>query len=226
MFKTKYKCEIDLGIATIGAAVLGGATSRKNAKDANAFTKEMMQNKHQWEIEDLKKAGLNPILSAGNSPGIGSSAMAQTPDYAGAVAAGAKLGSEVDNIAADTNVKTQQIANMVQDIALKDSQINLNYEQAKMMAYQIEQVIAETGLTKEKIKTQGMENVVRAITTQFFTKHENVAIARELGVQANSVKGMITQALLIFGEEAKPAIKSGTGAPNNNRMNRTRRNRK
>lgn len=69
-----------------GSSVLGGlfgrSTARQNADAANAFTKEQLQNRHQWEVEDLKKAGLNPMLSAGGTPSIGGSAQAQTPDFA------------------------------------------------------------------------------------------------------------------------------------------------
>ena len=36
-----------------------------------------MKNRHQWEVSDLRKAGLNPILSAGAAPSMGASAMAQ-----------------------------------------------------------------------------------------------------------------------------------------------------
>lgn len=40
-----------------------GATSAANLN--NKYQKEFAQNAHQWETDDLKKAGLNPILSAG-----------------------------------------------------------------------------------------------------------------------------------------------------------------
>lgn len=44
---------------------LTGSTSA--AKLQNKYQKEFAQNAHQWEVADLKKAGLNPILSAGGS---------------------------------------------------------------------------------------------------------------------------------------------------------------
>ena len=42
-----------------------GATS--SAKLQNKYQKEFAQNAHQWEVQDLEKAGLNPVLSAGGS---------------------------------------------------------------------------------------------------------------------------------------------------------------
>ncbi|ALS03668.1 VP2 [Gokushovirus WZ-2015a] len=40
---------------------------------AQNFTREQMQNAHQWEVGDLKNAGLNPVLSASSGSQIGSS---------------------------------------------------------------------------------------------------------------------------------------------------------
>lgn len=61
---------------SIGGSLLGGMmTNEANAQSAakaNEFTKEMMKNRHQWEVNDLKAAGLNPILSAHGTPSMGS----------------------------------------------------------------------------------------------------------------------------------------------------------
>lgn len=63
-----------MGWFSIGAAALGLLGAKKSNKvnqslnDAQlAFARENAQNAHQWEVEDLRKAGLNPILSAGGS---------------------------------------------------------------------------------------------------------------------------------------------------------------
>ncbi|QCS36510.1 minor capsid protein [Capybara microvirus Cap3_SP_441] len=61
--------------SSIGSMVndmLGGTSSAKQANRyalqqaqvSNEYQKEFANNAHQWEVEDLKKAGLNPILSA------------------------------------------------------------------------------------------------------------------------------------------------------------------
>lgn len=46
--------------------------SSKAARRQFEYQKQMMQNAHQWEVADLRKAGLNPILSAGGSGASGS----------------------------------------------------------------------------------------------------------------------------------------------------------
>lgn len=52
----------------VGASMQNSAQAQFQAQNY-AYQKESLQNRHQWEVEDLKKAGLNPILSATNSSG-------------------------------------------------------------------------------------------------------------------------------------------------------------
>lgn len=55
-------------VSAVAPAVLGGITQglfgQASANTSMSFQKFMAKNAHQMEVEDLKKAGLNPILSA------------------------------------------------------------------------------------------------------------------------------------------------------------------
>lgn len=68
----------------MSAGFLGGAASygleTQASKVGWSRTKRMMKKRHQWEVEDLKAAGLNPMLSAGAAPSMGSPSNAKSPD--------------------------------------------------------------------------------------------------------------------------------------------------
>lgn len=72
--KVRYHCflggllggALDIVGGIIGADMQNSAS--EHMQDNNIqWQKEQLQNKHQWEVEDLRKAGLNPILSAPNA---------------------------------------------------------------------------------------------------------------------------------------------------------------
>lgn len=76
-------------LSSMAGNLFSASQAKKEAKKARDFTKKMMKSRHQWEVGDLRKAGLNPILSAGGTPSMGSSAMAQIPTMQGIDVAGA-----------------------------------------------------------------------------------------------------------------------------------------
>lgn len=102
--------------------LIGGRLSDNSAKDeagrGRGFTREQMQNRHQWEVADLRAAGLNPILSAtGGAPSMGASPTAPIIDKSKAMAIGAstalaakRVKEEIKNIKADTKKKKAETA--------------------------------------------------------------------------------------------------------------------
>lgn len=68
------------------ASYLGSKKQADVTGDVNQqqidWQREAMQNRHQWEVEDLRKAGLNPILSANAGASTGGAGFhPQVPDY-------------------------------------------------------------------------------------------------------------------------------------------------
>lgn len=66
----------DIGGAAIGAAgsLLGSYMTGQSVADQMEFQKESLQNRYQWTMKDMRKAGLNPIyaykgIGAGTLPG-------------------------------------------------------------------------------------------------------------------------------------------------------------
>ncbi len=57
------------GLLQGASSGLGFLSQRKSQK----FTERMMKNRWQWQMKDLRAAGLNPILGYANAPPVGGS---------------------------------------------------------------------------------------------------------------------------------------------------------
>lgn len=106
----------------VGAAnIIGGAdANRKNiheARRARRWQETMYNTAHQREVEDLREAGLNPILSANSGAASGQSPVGQA-----------------DNIMASGVSSGLDAMRLKKEIAATDSQIAYNETAAKAQA--------------------------------------------------------------------------------------------
>lgn len=101
-------------IGNIAGGLISNNQNRREAERNRNFQREMSNTSHQREVEDLKKAGLNPLLSATGGSG------ASTP--AGGQAA-------MDNAIGPGISSALEGIRLRKDIAMTDAQIGLSEAQ-------------------------------------------------------------------------------------------------
>lgn len=144
------------------SAYLSSRSARKNLNAQIAWERERATNAHQWEVEDLRKAGLNPILSATGGSGASTSSITpQMPDFSGISRAG-NVVSEYLNLANQSNALKIQEATENQikaetaktniDAEVSKSQELLNKSEALLKTAQSNQSAKETERLSELLK--------------------------------------------------------------------------
>lgn len=145
--------------------VLGGTTSARKAQKfalqqqqtQNMFNKETMQNLHQWEVEDLKKAGLNPALGyGGNTSGIAtgtaSGPQAATGNPIEMIATAVGIGNQLREMELTSANKTKAQAETNLMDAQTAKQIAENPYVAKKTKAEIANINANTKYTNERAR--------------------------------------------------------------------------
>ena len=140
-------------LGSVAGSVLGSAVQNHynsaNAAQANAWNVENYKHRYQWAVEDMRKAGLNPILAATN--GIGGSISGASAASVGMSDIGSTMNSAKAASAAERQAKNAENLAVLQNGILAND-LNLReqtYE--KRLGYELEKM----NLELENLRLQG-----------------------------------------------------------------------
>lgn len=161
-------------LGSVAGSVLGSAVQNHynsaNAAQANAWNVENYKHRYQWAVEDMRNAGLNPILAATNGIGgsisgasaasVGMSDIGSTMNSARAASAAERQAKNAENLAvsqieknvAEADSTRQSTHGTVLQNGILANDLNLReqtYE--KRLGYELEKM----NLELENLRLQG-----------------------------------------------------------------------
>lgn len=153
-------------LGSVAGSVLGSAVQNHynsaNAAQANEWNVENYKHRYQWAVEDMRKAGLNPILAATNGIGgsiagasaasVGMSDIGSTMNSARAASAAERQAKNAEHLAvsqieknvAEADSTRQATHGIVLDNGIKANNLNLaeqTYE--KRLGYELQRMDQE-----------------------------------------------------------------------------------
>ena len=193
--------------------------ARSGARDANLasaasvekqirFQERAYRNRYQFQMEDMKQAGLNPILAYGQGPPGGPQGAryqplnveGQTGEIIGRGAATAvqayRASEEMKRVRAQTNLTNQQSRNVAADTTLKGAQTDVAYETA----------LSTTATIKKTITDQQISVIEKKIRSKNLKIKDLELIRSQLDIDIlKSSVGEISRLLKTFGFDASSA---------------------
>lgn len=127
-------------LGSVAGSVLGSAVQNHynsaNAAQANAWNVENYKHRYQWAVDDMRAAGLNPILAATN--GIGGSISGASAASVGMSDIGSTMNSARSASAAERQAKNVE--------HLAASQIDRNFAEANYFRQNAHGVVIDNGI--------------------------------------------------------------------------------
>lgn len=159
-------------------SALGKFNASNQAKIQNAQAKYINTHKHQWEVQDLRAAGLNPILSATNGMGYanaGGVSVSSSDNGLGSAETSSntalKLGKETNRISEksvdnqkemiDSNISKNE-ADIENNSLSTAANVNLTNTSVEQLKHQIMNNDAITAATIEKLRMDAESNRISA----------------------------------------------------------------
>lgn len=170
-------------LADIAGGIFTGAARNRQARNQRRWARENMRHAVQWRTQDLREAGLNPILAAGMGFGGGlpSGGMSQPPDLSQLGSRAGEREIRGKDVESQTKLRGQQVKQSRQQIEFIDAQILQSRSQVGLNSAQSVKALAEaresinrrdrwspfaTGGRIADMMMGGIEGGIQKITTQ------------------------------------------------------------
>lgn len=151
------------------SAFLSAKMDKRGQKRAMRFAREVGQNKYQWAVGDLRKAGLSPILavgggvSGGGGPGIGAPASPRPSGFTQAGRVSYTARQEKENLRKTAGVlETQASANSARAVHEREMAIKTRADTAVSEAQQRYIDTQRRMIEAQLPGVQALENLYRA----------------------------------------------------------------
>lgn len=158
------------------------------------WEKEKMQNAYQWTVEDMEKAGLNPILATRNGANSGGGITAGAGDTSGLKSAGQIAAQGLQNI-------IPAAISAYSGLKSTENQTTQTETDAILKQAEAAKTVAETKNLPEKMKSEILKNIADTKST------ENWA---EIKKPAARIAGWIDETLSAPGKAINRAKKQAT----------------
>lgn len=173
-----------------GASLLGGILQNKAAKKAAdtqmAFQRESAQNRYQWTMADMRKAGLNPLLAYQQGGGGTLGGSSYTPANIGAAAVQGAVGG------ASSALSTKRGKS---EDALRDATVRNMFEMAKSNHWNAEKSYEET---------ENMRVLREILKNDLVIRRAEASSAKHNEAFYNSKAGAIAKKIDLWGRSINP----------------------
>lgn len=130
-------------VGGLAGSLFASSQNQASAQASMAFQKQVLQNRNQWAVEDLKKAGLNPILAAGATQSTAQGAQSTTENPADSASSSA---GQVNAMKIAQQQQKNQDAITASQVQLNSAKAATEQEKALEVKQNVIESTARTGI--------------------------------------------------------------------------------
>lgn len=172
-------------VGSIAGSLFGGNDTSEAIKqnwlmfeEQKHYNTEVMQNKHQWEYNDLRAAGINPLLTSVSSSGTLSAPNSQPAPKADRAHSAAALGSAFAQIFSNSANAAAQLKNAEANansakanlINAETNQDRFNFDSGEAFNLQKDYFGLEKSKVEPVIAGLKLDNAIKAVELEFAPK--------------------------------------------------------